>query len=97
GAEKFAAVPGLRVQPDDIVHLGARGKVAQIELTDGAVLNLGPSTRALLQPRFAGASTSRLLPIYLGEGWAKLTSAPSAPNGRIVILASPRLDVVRLS
>lgn len=87
-SQRFAAAPGLRVQPDDIVHTGEQAHVARIELAEGGALDAGPATRLLLRPRWAEPRSERPSRIYLSRGWIKLTATPADRIG----LASPQLD-----
>ncbi len=92
-AVRFAAVEGLRVQPDDIVHTGERANVARIEFAEGGALDLGPATRLLLRPRWAEPRSERPSRIYVSQGWVKLTVTPADRIG----LATPRLDFAEVA
>lgn len=87
-AVRFAAAPGLRVLPDDIVHSGEHANVARVELAEGGALDVGPATRLLMRPRWAEARSERPSRVYLSRGWIKLTATPADRIG----LASPQLD-----
>lgn len=94
GGERFAAVEGLRVQPDDIVATGPGARLVRVELDDGKTLDLGAGTQVLLRPQAFEADELRRAPLYLGRGWAKL-SAPWQLTSPAA-LASARLDVQRV-
>lgn len=87
---QFAVVEGLRVRAEDIVRSGAGARLARLELDDGTLLDLGPDTELLLQPR--GLGGERAASVYLLRGWLKLTT-PTAGAA----LASPRMDIRKLA
>ncbi len=83
---RFAAVEGLRLEPEDIVHTTDGTRVVRIELGDGAAIDLGPGTRLQLQPRLAAESgADRPSRLYAHSGWFKLTGAGLG-------VTSPRFD-----
>lgn len=93
---EFAATEGLRLRADDIVRSRETTRLARIELDDGSVLDLGPATELLLQPRAFTSASERGLSLYLLQGWLKLGTAPG--NGAsTVVLAMPQLGVARLA
>jgi hypothetical protein len=92
---EFAAAEGLRLRSEDIVRSSAGTRLARIELGDGTVLDLGPQTELLLQPR-ALAAPERNATLYLLRGWLKV-STPASAGGAGFALASPRIDVARLA
>lgn len=87
---QFPAAEGLRVHAQDIVRSGADARLARLELDDGTLLDLGPGSELLLQPR--GLSGERAASVYLLRGWLKVTT-PAAGTS----LASPRLDVRKVA
>lgn len=92
--ERYAGAEGLRVRADDIVVTGEKTRLVRIELADGKVLDLGPATQLMLQPRALARDAERTATVYLAAGWVKL-AAPwnqTAP----AVLAGPRLDAVRV-
>jgi hypothetical protein len=93
---EFAATEGLRLRADDIVRSRESTRLARIELDDGTVLDLGPATELLLQPRAFSAASERGLSLYLLQGWLKLGTA-SAKSASNVVLAMPQLGVARLT
>jgi hypothetical protein len=93
GAQKFAAAEGLPVLADDIVHTGDKTRIARIEFADGGSLDLGPSTRLWLRPRFAEPRSPQPFDLYAAEGWVKVTAAAPRKLG----LASPRADLADLA
>lgn len=92
-SRRFPAVEGLRVLPDDLLHTGADARLVRIELAAGGVLDLGPSTRLLLHPRFPAGE--RPAPAYLASGWLK-AAAPRG-DGKAPGIASSRFDVGELA
>jgi hypothetical protein len=93
---EFTATEGLRLRADDIVRSRDSTRLARIELDGGAVLDIGPATELLLQPRAFAAPTERSTALYLLRGWLKVTtSADKAATG--VALASPQLGVARVA
>ena len=86
-ADRLALAEGVRLQADDIVELGAQGRLVSIEFDDGAMLYLGPGSRVLLAPRLAGERAKARA--YLLAGWAKLV----APAGGEAALASALVDL----
>jgi hypothetical protein len=87
---QFPAVEGLRVRAEDIVRSGAGARLSRLELDDGTLLDLGPNSELLLQPR--GLAGERAASLYLLRGWLKVTT-PAAGTA----LASPHLDVRKLA
>ncbi len=92
----FAAAEGLRLRSEDIVRSGAGTRLARIELADGTVLDLGPQTELLLQPRVLASAPGRSASLYLLRGWLKV-STPSDAGSAGFAFASPRVDVARLA
>lgn len=92
---EFAATEGLRLRADDIVRSRETTRLARIELDDGTVLDLGPATELLLQPRAFATASERGLSLYLLQGWLKLGTAPSK-NASNVMLAMPQLGLARI-
>ena len=71
---RFALAEGVRIVADDIVETAAQAKLARIEFSDGIVLDIGPSTRVLMTPRFPGErGSNRAAKLYVLQGWAKIT------------------------
>ncbi|MFO1270260.1 MAG: hypothetical protein U1F50_01015 [Rubrivivax sp.] len=90
--ERFAGAEGLRVRADDIVVTGEKTRLVRIELADGKVLDLGPATQVMLQPRALARDPERPATAYLAAGWLKL--AAPANQTAPAVLAGPRLDAV---
>ena len=93
---EFAAAEGLRLRADDIVRSHEGTRLARIELDDGSVLDLGPATELLLQPRAFTTASEPGLSLYLLRGWLKLGTA-SGNGASNVVLAMPQLGVARLT
>ena len=96
---EFAAAEGLRLRSDDIVRSRDATRLARIELDDGTVLDIGPATELLLQPRAfvtPAAPAERGLSLYLLRGWLKV-STTAGKGTSSVALASPQLGVARLA
>ena len=96
GTHEHAVAAGLRLQAEDIVRTGAGTRLARIELDDGTVLDLGPQTDLLLQPRVLAAPAERAASAYLLRGWLKI-GTPADAGGSDVAIASARLDVAGLA
>lgn len=74
GATTYTAGQGVAVQNGDMLAIDPKGQ-AQIEFDDGAILNLGRGTRALLlSPQVAGGDPG----VALQSGWTKFTRAKAA-------------------
>jgi hypothetical protein len=92
-AVKFAAAEGLRLQGDDIIHTGEGARLARIEFAEGGALDIGPSTRVLLRPRFVEPHLWRPAQLYVSQGWVKLTTGAGGKLG----MSSPSFDVTDLA
>lgn len=95
-AQKFRATEGLRLAVEDIVHVGAKARLARIELADGTTVDLGPGTRLMVQPRSFGPQSARPAQIYLATGWVKATSADATAQAAPAGIASLDFDVLNL-
>lgn len=84
----FGLAEGVRLQKDDIVHTGAKGRFVRLEFANGIVADLAPDTRLMLSPK-TGKSTPQ---IYLLTGAVKLTVPSTFPAGDTV-LAAPSLEL----
>ena len=93
---EFPATEGLRLRADDIVRSRDSTRLARIELDDGTLLDIGPATELLLQPRAFSGGAERGLSLYLLRGWLKLGTAP-AQAASTVVLALPQLGLARVS
>ena len=93
---EFPAAEGLRLRADDIVRSRDSTRLARIELDDGTLLDIGPATELLLQPRAFSGGAERGLSLYLLRGWLKLGTAP-AQGASTAVLALPQLGLARLS
>jgi len=90
GLSKLALAEGVRIAGDDLVETG-KGTFLRIEFTDGAVVDLGPGTRAQLnRPSLKRVDRPAL---YLLSGWLKLSAGklPAATKGSF---ASPQFDAL---
>ena len=87
GADKLALAEGVPLEPEDIVEVPPKSRLARIEFSDGLALALGPDTRAMLLPRLGGDRAGARL--YLLSGWAKL----AAPKGVVAAVLSRTLDI----
>lgn len=75
---------GLRLAPGTLVDTTAQTTLLRVEWPDGTLLDLGPASRAMLQPP-AGVGGGAAF--YLLQGWAKF-SRGSTPHG----WSSPQLQ-----
>ncbi|TMH76781.1 MAG: FecR domain-containing protein [Betaproteobacteria bacterium] len=90
GLSKLVLAEGVRIAGDDLVETG-KGTFLRIEFTDGAVVDLGPGTRAQLnRPSLKRVDRPAL---YLLSGWLKLSAGklPAATKGSF---ASPQFDAL---
>ncbi|MEP7295409.1 MAG: hypothetical protein ABI702_04415 [Burkholderiales bacterium] len=95
-AHSFAAAEGVSLLDQDIVRSREGTRLARIELDDGTLLDLGPSTELLLQPHAVLAGAEGGSAVYLLRGWLKVTTA--AANGPTAVgLTTPRIGVARLA
>lgn len=94
GVAKAAVVEGLRLAAGDIVETSAAARLLQLELDDGLLVDLGPSTRLQLAPRLAGEPARRGARLYLLQGWLKLSAGAAPADGTLVATAA--LDLVSL-
>ncbi len=93
---EFTAAEGVRLRTDDIVRSREGTRLARIELDNGTVIDIGPATELLLQPRAFGSSAERGVSLYLLRGWLKLASA-AGQAAPATVLAMPQLGVARLA
>jgi hypothetical protein len=93
---EFTAAEGVRLRADDIVRSRDSTRLARIELDDGTLLDIGPATELLLQPRAFPPASGRGLSLYLLRGWLKLGSA-TGQGAASTALAMPQLGVARLA
>lgn len=88
---RFAAVEGLRLEAEDIVHTADGARLLRIEFGDGSAIDLGAATRVQWQPRLAvETGPDRPGRLYAMSGWVKLSGAGAA-------FTSARLDASELS
>jgi hypothetical protein len=79
GTGVFQGVEGMRLRPGDILET-AEPAFAQVELTGGALVALGPSTRVYLFSRAGGSGTQ----LVLLNGWLKGEAPASAGQYRFL-------------
>jgi FecR protein len=94
--QRFAGAEGVRLRADDIVRTGSETRLARVELGDGTVLDIGPGSELLLQPRAFSAQSGRAATLYLARGWIKLAS-PAQASQTPASLTAPQLDLVQVS
>ncbi len=88
GAHRLAATPGLRVGAGTIVETGPAAMLTRVEWPDGSVVDLGPATKAMLQPPGFASPGGQAPALYLLQGWAKRSG--SADGGGVL---TPVLDL----
>ena len=88
-AGRYAFIEGVRLAAGDIVESTAGARLVRIEFADGYTLDLGPATKLLLAPHFAG-ERARTARVYLLAGWAKLsaTATPAGTDGAAALVAT---------
>ncbi len=85
GTRAVAAVPGLRLPAGTLVHTGTETRLLRIEWPDGSRLDLGPATRAMLEPPRLPLPSPRA---YLLAGTVKLQQAQASAG-----LLSPSFEL----
>lgn len=91
GARRLAGAPGLRLGAGALVETSASTAVVRLEGPEQATIDLGPDTRAMLQPATMAARGGRGPTLYLLQGSVKLTSRGGAPLQGLV---TPGLEVL---
>ncbi len=102
--DRLQFVEGTRLLSQDIVETAPDCRLLQIEFGDGLIVDLGPSTRLLIDPQFYG-ERGRFARVYLLSGWikvkgppvAKRSEKPPAEAAPIPLLASPAIDLLTAS
>jgi hypothetical protein len=74
---RYRLVEGVRLQPDDLVETPEHS-FAQIEFGDGAVLEVAPGSRLMIQPRWVSRKAGPPVRGYLLAGWYKFTHPGTA-------------------
>ena len=95
-AHELAATEGMQLRSEDIVRSRGGTRLARLELDDGTLLDIGPDTDLLLQPKAFAAPAEDGTSLYLLRGWLKATTA-AAKGARSVALASPHFGVARVA
>jgi hypothetical protein len=98
GGARFDAREGTPLQAQDIVRTLAGTRLARLETTQGAAIDLGPATQLLLHPATSPWPGERSALAYLATGWAKFsqvaqTAPNSAPNTAPIGLATASVHV----
>lgn len=101
GESRMSFDEGTRLVSQDVLETAADARLLRIEFSDGLAINLGPSTRVLIDPQFYG-ERGRFARLYLLSGWAKVkastTTAPAKGAATAVpLLASPAIDLIESS
>jgi hypothetical protein len=89
GARSIEAAEGLRLPDGTIVETSDKTSLLRLEWPDGQVVDLGPQTRALVQPTF-GRRGEAAPAFYLLSGWAKQRSGKGPHRGHV----TPQLEVL---
>lgn len=77
GTQRLSAVEGMVLIDEDIVRTTAATRVVRIEWPDGRVLDLGPSSEAMLgSARIAHNAELADATAVFARGWAKLAAGP---------------------
>ena len=84
GAQRLEAVAGMRPAAAAIVETAASTGLVRLEWPDGSVVDLGPETKAMIQPPGFGARSGRLPLLYLLQGWAKVAGPGKDPAGGVL-------------
>ncbi len=75
GSRALAAATGARLGAGTLIETESSTALLRLEWPDGTLLDLGPATRAVLQP---GPVAGRVPLVYLLQGWAKLSQTKPA-------------------
>lgn len=86
----------VRLVAGDIVETSATNRLLRIEFPDGVILDLGPESRALLEPRLAGERSKLPNRVHLLRGVAKLTLPQPLPPAAATF-STPAFDVTGVS
>ena len=92
GLSEFALAEGVRIQSNDLVETG-KSTFLRVEFSDGAIVDLGPATRAQLNRPSLRKNDRPTL--YLLTGLLKIT-AGKLGGGAKASVASPQFDAVGL-
>lgn len=93
---KLALAEGVRLAKDDIVETGPKARLLRLEYSDGAIVDLGPDSRVLLAPRFAGERARLPAKLHLLQGWAKV-SVPKGQAASLGAFTTPLFDVASVA
>lgn len=93
GTRRVAAAPGVRVNAGTLVETGGNTGLLRLEWNDRTAADLGPATKAMVQPPGFAARNGKVPALYLLQGWAKL-SADREPSGGVV---TPSFDLLPLA
>jgi hypothetical protein len=94
---EFAAAEGQQLRSEDIVRSRDDARLARIELDDGTLLDIGPATELLLQPRALATPLEVGASLYLLRGWLKVSAAAAAKGAALAALASPQFGVTGIA
>jgi hypothetical protein len=78
GGARFDAREGMALQAQDIVRTLPGARMARLETSQGAAIDLGPGTQLLLYPATTPWPGERSALAYLAMGWAKLSAGASS-------------------
>ncbi|WP_304306979.1 hypothetical protein [Pseudacidovorax intermedius] len=84
---RFLLAPGVALQSGDLVETVANARLLRLEYADGPVVDLGPASQAMVEARLGAGNRGPAARLYLRQGWAKLSKAPSA-RGVVSLLTS---------
>ena len=85
---RLSALEGASLEAEDIVETAATTPLLRIEFDDGTALDVGPSSRVLIWPKWPSGSDSAASgssTAYVLEGWAKVTAGKSPGNGKSLL------------
>jgi hypothetical protein len=94
GAQRLAALPGLRLAPAAIVDTGPETTLLRLEWPDETVVDLGPATRVMVVPPGFAKREGHAPLIYLLQGWAKVTSGGGATAAGVI---APAMELLPFS
>lgn len=83
GASRVAAVEGMRLSAEDIIETGDSTALVRLEMDNQMVIDLGPSAKLVLQPKWPGGVVAGG---YLLQGWVKATPSTKEMSTRPLLI-----------
>lgn len=93
GASRSAATIGQTLSPAAMLETRATDSFLRVELPDRTAIDLGPGTKAMINPPGFPARAGHAPVLYLLRGWAKVTAPERKAVGGVV---APMLELLPL-